>query len=136
VEGKVVVSRVIRRTAPNSDRPNSTSYEPIVVYHYEANEKKHTSSQLATCRQANNTAKNIDNQFTIGSTTVSDDPSDAVLLTGLTGDNYSPIGLGGLVVLISLTMFIITLVKRKRYPGKQAELRCGPVKKPLQISLR
>ena len=75
------------------------------MYHYEANGKKHTSSQLETCRQTNNTAKkNIDNEFPIGSTTVSDDPSDAVLLTGLAGDNYSPIGRGRLVVLISLTM--------------------------------
>lgn len=108
----MVVSRVIRRTAPNSDGPNSTSYEPIVVYHYAANGKKHTSNQLATYRQANNTAKNIDNEFPIGSTTVSDDPSDAVLLTGL----------GGLVVLISLTIFVIALVKRQRYPGKTGRI--------------
>lgn len=118
----MVVSRVIRRTAPNSDGPNSTSYEPIVVYHYAANGKKHTSNQLATYRQANNTAKNIDNEFPIGSTTVSDDPSDAVLLTGLAGDNYIPIGLGGLVVLISLTIFVIALVKRQRYPGKTGRI--------------
>jgi hypothetical protein len=121
VEGEVVVSRVISRSTPSSDGPNSTSYDPVMVYNYEVDGKKYTSSQLATYRLANNTAKNIDKEFPVGSTTVSynpDDPSDAVLLTGIAGDNFIPIGLGGLVVLIGSTIFVIAFVKRRRYTGQ------------------
>ena len=85
----------------------------------------HRDEPLALSVPMPRTGDNLDSSY-----------SAVVLLTGLAGDNYISIGLGGLAVLISLTIFVIALVKRRRYPGKQVELRGGPVEKPLQISLR
>lgn len=118
VEGEVTVSRVISRSTTDSDGHNSTAYDPIVVYHYEVDGTKHTSSQLATYRVANFTAKTIDEQFPIGPVTVHYNPADAgdsVLLVGVGSDSFIPIGLGGAATLIGVVIFLVALIKRRRF---------------------
>ena len=118
VEGEVTVSRVISRSTTDSDGHSSTAYDPIVVYHYEVDGTKHTSSRLATYRVANFTAETIDQQFPIGPVTVHYNPADAadsVLLTGVASDSYIPIGLGGVATLIGVVIFLVALIKRRRF---------------------
>ena len=118
VEGEVTVSRVNRRSTTDSDGHSSTAYDPIVVYHYEVDGTKHTSSRLATYRVANFTAETIDQQFPIGPVTVHYNPADAadaVLLTGVASDSYIPIGLGGVATLIGVVIFLVALIKRRRF---------------------
>lgn len=118
VEGEVVVSRVLSRMSSDSDGHSSMSYTPIIVYQYEVDGEKHTSRQLAAYRLSNSSAKFIDKEFPIGPATVfynPDDPVDAVLLTGLTGDNFIPIGLGAAGTLIGAIVFLVAMVKRRRY---------------------
>ncbi|MBC8289286.1 MAG: DUF3592 domain-containing protein, partial [Planctomycetes bacterium] len=130
VEGEVVVSRVIRRANPGSGNQgsDSTSYEPVIVYEYEIDGTRHSSSQLATYRVANYTAKTIDQQFPAGPVTVHynpDDSADAVLLTGLASDNFISIGLGGVGTLIGAIIFLVALVKRRRFPVSKSGSNSG-----------
>jgi hypothetical protein len=126
VEGEVVVSRVISSAAASTGPPSgdSKAYAPVIVYHYEVDGTKHTSSQLATYRVANYTAKTIDQQFPIGPVAVHynpDDSADAVLLTGLASENFIPIGLGGAATLIGVVIFLFALVKRRRISVSKSE---------------
>lgn len=128
VEGEVVVSRVIRRATSGSDGHSSTAFDPIIIYRYEVDGTQHSNDQLATYRVANNTAETIDQRFPIGPATISynpDDPADSVLLTGLASDNFIPIGLGGVAVLIGSTIFFISLAKRRQYPAAKSKSRYG-----------
>lgn len=121
VEGEVVVSRVITEMMGDGDGSSWTAYHPVIVYHYEVDGKKHTSTRLAAGRLTNSVAQDIHKKFPIGPATVSynpDDSSDVLLLTGHAGNNFIPIGLGGLVVLIGSIVFVIALVKRRRYSGQ------------------